>query len=164
MEVDINEVLKIDGDNRKTVFHGITLDFPEGYTCMGHRDNTVDVAFGLYPNTIGVLWFSPVIVEEAEEAIKIFNDWVKAYPKAIEMFINGFPTWFVVEDAPRIELDKFFWPEYNGEMVIYQYLFRIGNGNFMFSYRIPAEYEDNGMFDKEHEAKMSIITSSTLYV
>lgn len=164
MEVVLNQVLKIDGENRKAIFHDITLDFPEGYTCMGHRDDVVNVAFGIYPNTIGVLWFTPIMLEEIDQAIKVFNEWVEAYPKAVEMNINGHKTWFVVEDAERNELDKFFWPKYEGEMVIYNYLFRIANGNFMFSYRIPALYEDNGLFDQEHEAKMSIIQSSTLYI
>jgi hypothetical protein len=164
VEIILNEVLKIDGENRKTIFHDITLDFPEGYTCMGHRDNTVNVAFGVYPNTIGVLWFTPIILEETDQAIKVFNEWVEEYPNAVEMNILGYKGWFVTEDAERNELDKFFWPGYEGEMVIYNYLFRIANGNFMFNYRIPSIYEDNGMFDKEHEAKMSIIQSSMMYV
>src|SRR5688572_12239950 len=116
MEVILNEVLTIDGENRKAIFHDIIVNFPEGYTCMGNRDNTVNVAFGIYPNTIGVLWFTPIILEEIDQAIKVFNEWVEVYPKAVEMSLNGHKAWFVVEEAEHGDLDKFFWPDYEGEM------------------------------------------------
>jgi hypothetical protein len=164
METILNEFLKIDGENRKAVFHDITLDFPEGYTCMGRRDDVNHIAFGKYPNTIGVLWLTPVIVEEVEEAKHIFEEWVKGSPKAIEMDINGYRAWFSTEDVLRNEQDQFFWPDYTGDMVVYNYLIQISNANLMFNYRIPALFEDNGLFDEEHESKMMIIQSSTQYI
>jgi hypothetical protein len=164
MEVHVNEFLRLDTESRKAVFQDITIYYPEGYTCMGKRDDIHNIAFGIYPNTIGVLWLSPVIVEEVEEAMEIFNGWVKAYPKAVEMNINGYKAWFVTEDVLRNEQDQFFWPDYQGDMVVYNYLIQISNANLMFSYRIPTLYEDNGLFDQEHEAKMSIIRSSTEYI
>jgi hypothetical protein len=80
------------------------------------------------------------------------------------MDINGYRAWFSTEDVLRNEQDQFFWPDYTGDMVVYNYLIQISNANLMFNYRIPALFEDNEMFDQEHESKMMIIQSATQYI
>lgn len=158
MIVEFDKHLVVDGVNNKVRYCSIELDLPEGYTCFGRRDDPTLCGIGKFPGTIGTLWVTWFRMPNETQSIEVFEKWGKE-PKTILMDINGHPTWFNIEEQENPEDTSFFWRDYTGNMTLYQYVMRLGRVGIMFTYRIPSDYEDNGLFDKEHPIMMQIMGS-----
>lgn len=133
-----------------------TLSYPSNYTFVQEGENTI--GFAIRPETIGVLRLSVMEFDSVaicEEAFDSMNR--KGTPKQL-IDINGFNSWFYVEQKKFGNNDPLFYKEEH-PMSMYFYFLRINRYIFGFSYRLPEFMEDKGQFDAEHPVIMEIIRS-----